>query len=323
VVDSTGAPIAGARVTVSGTVGKLMEAPTRGDGRVFFFPGLVGADPGEALQIAATAGSATMAGAAQVGDAEVTLTVPGATAAAAQALDVALVIDTTGSMGDELEYLKVEVRSISDRVARDFPGVAQRWALILYRDVGDEYVVRSFDFTASLATFQSQIATQVAGGGGDYPEAPDQALARLTTLGWGQSASARMAFWIADAPHHTGREGRMVTEMLTAQGMGIRLYPVAASGTNDLLEYAMRTAAQVTGGRYLFLTDDSQVGNGHKEPTIPCYNVTTLDKAMVRMIGMELSGVDIPVAGSDVIRTGGNPTDGRCTLADGQVVTAL
>ena len=55
-------------------------------------------------------------------------------------------IDTTGSMGDEIDYLKVEVRDIAARIAADFPNVAQRWALIVYRDDGDEYVVRSFDF---------------------------------------------------------------------------------------------------------------------------------------------------------------------------------
>jgi hypothetical protein len=183
--------------------------------------------------------------------------------------------------------------------------------------------VRSFDFTTTLTTYQANLAAQSAGGGGDIPESPDKALAKLTSLSWRTGAVARMAFWIADAPHHVGRETTMMQDILMAQGLGVRLYPIAASGTDDLLEYTMREAAEVTGGRYTFLTNDSGIGGSHKEPTIPCYLVTTLDKAMSRMIDMELTGNDSKPAAADVIRTGGDPQNGRCTLSDGQQVQAL
>ena len=175
-----------------------------------------------------------------------------------------------------------------------------------------------------LSTFQTELAAQAADGGGDYPEAPEQALAKLTTLSFSQGSNvARMAFWIADAPHHIGQEGVMATDILQAQKLGIHLYPIAASGADQLLEYTMRTAAEGTGGRYLFLTDDSGIGGSHEEPSIPCYFVTTLSHAMSRMAAMELTGTNIDVASADVIRTSGNPTAGHCTLADGQQVTVL
>jgi hypothetical protein len=224
-------------------------------------------------------------------------------------------------MGDELEYLKREMKEIVRQTAAAYPNVAQRLALILYRDDGDEYVVRSFDFTSSIEAFQSQIDAQRAGGGGDWPEAPEKALSKLTTLAWNRNTAARMAFWIADAPHHAGRAGTMAQDILTAQAMGIRIYPIAASGVADLLEYTMRTAAQVTGGRYLFLTDDSGIGNNHAEPTIPCYEVTSLERAMTRTIASELAGAPGYLADDDIIRTSGNPENGVCTLADG--TTAL
>jgi hypothetical protein len=41
-------------------------------------------------------------------------------------------------MGDELEYLKAEIRGISAAIAKRFPEVSQRFALVLYRDDGDE-----------------------------------------------------------------------------------------------------------------------------------------------------------------------------------------
>jgi hypothetical protein len=321
--DGTGAPVAGARVTVSDAGGTLLEATTRSDGKLFFFPGVVGAETNDALTIAASLGGAVGTVTARVGDARAQVAMAGAEVAPVAALDLALVIDTTASMGDELEYLKIEVSEIVTRVAHDFPGVSQRWAAIFYRDTVDEYVVRAFDFTTSIETLRQEIAAQSAAGGGDIPEAPDQALARLGTLAWRPNAVARMAFWIADAPHHAAQAPVMAQDILTAHGMGIRLYPIAASGTDDLLEYTMRTAAEVTGGRYLFLTDDSGIGDSHKEPTIPCYVVTTLDKAMLRMIDMELTGTDSPPAPADILRTSGDPQNGSCTLQSGQIVTLL
>jgi hypothetical protein len=323
VTDGAGKGIGNATVTITGAAGPVLEAPTRSDGRLFFFPGTVGAEPGEPLQIAVKVGSQMTIATAHVGDAAVPVVVTGATGAPPTALDLALVIDTTGSMGDEIDYLKAEVKDISARVAADFPNVAQRWALILYRDDGDEYVVRSFDFTDSLTTFQSRLAAQSAGGGGDYPEAPEKALSKLTTLSFSQNGAARMAFWLADAPHHVGREGTMVNDVLLAQRLGIHLYPIAASGADDLVEYTMRTAAEVTGGRYLFLTDDSGIGGSHDEPTIPCYFVTSLSHAMIRMAAMELTGTNIDVAPADVIRTSGDPIAGKCALSDGGQVSVL
>jgi von Willebrand factor type A domain len=324
VTDASGAPIGNAKVKVSNAGGQpLLQAPTRPDGKLFFFPGLTDVAVGDALQIQAALGAASATVVASVGDTAVSIPLAGVQATPADALDLAIVIDTTGSMGDELAYLQAEVSAISGQVAQQYPNVAQRLALIVYRDTGDEYVVRSFDFTSSVSTFQSEISAQSAAGGNDYPESPDKALAALPQLTWRSNAVARMAFWIADAPHHDERAAAMVSDFLAAQAAGIRLYPIAASGTNDLLEYTMRTAAEVTGGRYLFLTNDSGVGNDHKEPTIPCYQVTLLDKAMLRMIAMELTGTEIQPAPADVIRSTGDPHDGTCLLDDGQQVCAL
>jgi hypothetical protein len=79
----------------------------------------------------------------------------------------------------------------------------------------------------------------------------------------------------------------------------------------------MRSSAQLTGGRYLFLTNDSGIGGDHKEPSIPCYFVTKLTDAITRMVDIELSGLYREPEKSQVIRTGGNPQDGACKLASG------
>jgi hypothetical protein len=108
-----------------------------------------------------------------------------------------------------------------------------------------------------------------------------------------------------------------------ARTQGIHIYPVASSGVDELTEFSMRAAAQLTGGRYIFLTDDSGVGNPHIEPTIPCYFVTKLDDAILRMVDIELNGEYREPAESEIIRVGGDPQDGACTLPDGQSATAF
>jgi hypothetical protein len=240
-----------------------------------------------------------------------------------ETLDVALVIDTTGSMGDEMLYLRTEFLALSSSIASAYPSAEQRWSLVVYKDQGDVYVVRSFDFTSDLETFQTTLAEQSAGGGGDTPEAPDAALAATAELDWrAGGATARLAFWVADAPHHDERAAAMASAVRAVRDVGVHLYPVASSGIDELTEHSMRSAAQLTGGRYLFLTDDSGVGNSHKEPTVPCYFVTRLDDAILRMVDIELSGVYHEPTSAQIIRTGGNPEEGSCTLTSGDIVFA-
>jgi hypothetical protein len=237
-----------------------------------------------------------------------------------ETLDLALVIDTTGSMGDEMAYLRTEFLALTRSIDEAYPNAEQRWALVVYRDEGDLYVVRSSVFTDDVTAYLTNLGQQSADGGGDIPEAPDQALAATASLDWRTGgATARLAFWIADAPHHADRSSEMTAAVRAVRDAGVHLYPVASSGVDELTELSMRSAAQLTGGRYLFLTDDSGVGGDHKEPTIPCYFVTRLDAAIRRMVDIELSGVYREPEPSEVIRTGGNPQNGRCAIAAGDV----
>jgi hypothetical protein len=128
---------------------------------------------------------------------------------------------------------------------------------------------------------------------------------------------------VADAPHHGDNAGAMSDAIRGARELDIHVYPVASSGVDDLVELSMRSSAQLTGGRYLFLTDDSGIGGAHKEPTIPCYFVTKLDDAILRMVDIEMTGAYREPDASEIIRTGGDPQDGACTLESGDEVLAF
>lgn len=239
-------------------------------------------------------------------------------------LDVTLVIDTTGSMSDEIEYLKTELVALHDTIGAHYADAEQRWAIVVYRDEGDAYVTRSFDFRDDAAAVSRDLGEQRADGGGDFPEAPDRALAEANQLHWrADSDNARVVFWVADAPPHEDKKQAFVAAITAASNQDVHIYPVASSGIDEPTELIMRSAAQLTGGRYLFLTDDSGVGGEHKVPTLPCYYVTKLDAAILRMIHIEMTGVYKEPSSAEIIRTGGNPSARECTLQDGQQVRAF
>ena len=232
-------------------------------------------------------------------------------------LDVAIVLDTTSSMGDEIKYLQAEFDSIATTIKAKYPQTVPRFGLVVYRDHTDAYLTQTVPFTTDVQAFRSSLAAQSADGGGDQPEAVPEGLGAGVDLGWRADANvARVMFWVADAPQHPGEEQVVNTAVNAAVQKGIHVYPVGASGVDPAAELSMRGTAQITGGRYIFLTDDSGIGNSHAEPHIPCYVVTKLQGAMVRMVASEMNGTRAEPLASEVLRTVGSPTNGKCTLAD-------
>lgn len=201
-----------------------------------------------------------------------------------KALDLMLVMDTTGSMGDELEYLKTELTDVVDRVLRTHEGLGIRTSVNFYRDEDDEYVVRSYDFTGNPSESYQQMAEQYADGGGDYAEALDQALSdAVKDHAW--EAPVRLLFLVLDAPPHNIGDNYVLKNAVThAAADGIRIIPIASSGVDEETEFLLRTIAASTGGQYVFLTDDSDVGNDHKEPTVSDYETEYLNDLMVDII---------------------------------------
>lgn len=145
-----------------------------------------------------------------------------------------------------------------------------------------------FPFTDDLEEAEGQISAQSANGGGDYPEAVETALYHAVfQQSWRESARARLLFLLLDAPPHnteTNINTLHWTTVATA-AQGIRIIPVASSGVDDPTEYLLRFLAISTGGTYVFLTDDSGIGNPHDEANVPGHEVEYLNDLLVRLIG--------------------------------------
>jgi len=227
-------------------------------------------------------------------------------------LDLAFVVDTTGSMADELDWLTRELRGIVRAAKRSAPGVDIRYGLIVYRDHGDAYVVMNYGFTARQSEMLGWLRAQTAKGGGDYPEAAAKALAAGAALNWRRGKGERLMFHIADAPPHDQDARAYLVAAKQAARNNVQIFGLGASGVAGKSEYLMRQAAVQTNGRYLFLTDDSGVGHGHAEPTISCYTVTKLSGLVVRVLRSELSGKRVEAASSDVFRRVGDYSAGVC-----------
>lgn len=227
-------------------------------------------------------------------------------------LDLVFVVDTTGSMGDELAWLSQEITRISRQARRAAPGVDIRFGLVVYKAPADPYVVKSYGFTSDVRQFSRWIASEEASGGAGGPEVVSAALSAAVQLEWRRGKGERLIFQIGDEPPHADNTSTYYNAAQTAAANGIQVFGLAASGVEAHLEYLMRQGAAMTGGRYLFLTDDSGVGGAHAEPTVSCYQVTRLNDLMVRVLRSELTGRRVEAATSDVIREVGSYQNGIC-----------
>ncbi|MGB5941458.1 MAG: vWA domain-containing protein [Leeuwenhoekiella sp.] len=210
-----------------------------------------------------------------------------ASAAATKTVELAFIVDATGSMGDELEFLKDDLKSVIQKVKIQNQTIDIATSAVFYRDEGDDYVVRKSVFSKSIDATLSFISKQSAGGGGDFPEAVHTALnTAVNDLQWSTTAKSRIAFLMLDAPPHY--EEQVIDDLHNsieqAAKKGIKIIPITASGIDKNTEFLMRFMSISTNGTYVFITNHSGIGEDHLAPTVGDYDVEYLNALMVRLI---------------------------------------
>jgi Mg-chelatase subunit ChlD len=120
-------------------------------------------------------------------------------------IEVCFVLDTTGSMGGLLDGAKQKIWSIANEVIAAQPAPTVKFALIGYRDRGDEYVTRLTPLTDDIDAIYADLRKFQAGGGGDQPESVSQALDEaVRKIGWSSDRSVlKIIYLVGDAPPHT------------------------------------------------------------------------------------------------------------------------
>nr|MBE6545731.1 hypothetical protein [Oscillospiraceae bacterium] len=277
-------PLAGAEILFADGEGNVtFGAVTDANGVAYGFPT-------DYAKITATVGTAALTVDAEEGKSEYGLTLD-AESIKRDIIDLMLVVDVTGSMGDELSFLANELSDVVKSVAESNKNAVINLALLFYRDKGDSEVYSYHDFLdvtveENLNEQIRNIKSKFATGGGDYPEAVDGALELALSKQWSSSASTKIIFQVLDAPPHSEADNqtRFATEAKRAAELGIRICPIICSGADLFTEYLMRTAAIVTGGTFVFVTDDSGIGNPHHDPDLPNVTVEALNALMIRLI---------------------------------------
>lgn len=281
VTDSSGNPIEGASVEGIG-----YNAVTDNSGKAYLFCKKSQLD-NTSQRFTVTAGDYTQTFDEEMsGDAEFEFVLDNEIASSNKTLDLMIMCDTTGSMSDELEYLKCELENVVTRIKQENQNIPVRISVNFYRDEGDTYIVRDFPFISDIDEAVNEISQQTADGGGDNPEAVHEALDSAVNHHEWNNDSVKIMFLVLDAPPH---DDEYVKDSVTkyvrmAAAEGIRIIPVSASGVDKSCEFLLRNMAFMTGGTYVFLTDDSGIGNSHTEPTIGSYNTEKLNDLMVRAV---------------------------------------
>ena len=210
------------------------------------------------------------------------------------ALDVLFLLDATGSMEDEIAQIKETLLSVSARIA-DLPSRPDlRFGMVAYRDRGDEFVTRTYDFNPDVQRFLDTIRGVSAEGGGDNPESLNEALhVAVREPTWRQGDAIRLVFLVADAPPHLDypQDYDYAEEMVEASRRGIKIFSIASSGLDDQGEYIFRQIAQHTMGRFIFIVygGDADGSGGTTTHHVEQYTVEQLDDLVVKLVEEELA----------------------------------
>ena len=123
---------------------------------------------------------------------------------AAKRVEVVFVLDTTGSMGGLIHAAKEKIWSIASTLAQAQQAPEISMGLVAYRDRGDAYVTQVVDLNRDLDSMYAKLMDFSADGGGDGPEAVNEALeAAIHRLSWSQDPNTyKVVFLVGDAPPH-------------------------------------------------------------------------------------------------------------------------
>jgi len=193
-------------------------------------------------------------------------------------LDIAICLDSTGSMGDEIEVVKTRLREMVSRIASGSPRPDVRFGIVTYRDRGDEYITKKWDFSRDVDATREHLATIVAAGGGDGPESVNEALhVAIEELSWDTSPGVeRMVFLIGDAPPHFYPDDYSWREEIKAAlTRRISINTIGCSGIDDYggdeggsAKAIWQEIARRTEGRFDYLAYFEPQSKGADSPAI-------------------------------------------------------
>ena len=179
----------------------------------------------------------------------------------AKRVEVVFVLDTTGSMGGLIHAAKEKIWSIASTLAQAQQAPEISMGLVAYRDRGDAYVTKVVDLNRDLDSMYVKLMDFAADGGGDGPEAVNEALeAAINRMSWSQDQSTyRVVFLVGDAPPHMDYQddAKYPQVVAAAAAKGIVVNTIQCGGLSDTVAPWQQIAA-LGHGRYFTV---EQAGN--------------------------------------------------------------
>ena len=212
-------------------------------------------------------------------------------------LDILFIMDTTGSMGEEISRLKNTIEIINLNLASLSSKPKIRFGMVLYKDRGDEYDTRVIPLTADLEIFRAELNKVTAGGGGDNPEDLQAALQdSMEKINWNKDG-IRLCYIITDATAHLdyGQKYTYVNAVHDARKEGIKMFTIGTGGLDISGEYILRQISQYTYAKYIFLTyGERGEAEGGKEGSVSHhtganFQTDKLESIIIRFTKEELS----------------------------------
>lgn len=229
-------------------------------------------------------------------------------------IDLAFCIDTTGSMRGEIEAVKTKTREIVAKLGGSKPTPVIRVGLVAYRDRGDQYVTKVFQFSENIDQVVKDISSLNADGGGDEEESVNQALhTSVNDLAWSKDKkTVKLLFLIGDAgPHFYPGDYSWEKESKSAIAQGIQINTIACNGLKPEGLDVFQKIAKLSDGKCDFLTYRQEIVNedGHR---------TTVVSSAGKMYKVETKSAEAWREGADKLVAKGaarafTPGDGAAT----------
>lgn len=177
-------------------------------------------------------------------------------------VEIAFVLDTTGSMSGLIDGAKRRIWGIADAVRKLHPDAEIRIGLVGYRDRGDAYVTDVTDLSSDIGAIYGKLLDFRAQGGGDRPESVNEALSvAVGKLDWTAGEKARrLIFLVGDAPPHMDyvQDVPFSDTLKIAEAKGILVDALQCGKATDT-ELAWKTIAQLGRGRYAQIPQEGGV----------------------------------------------------------------
>ena len=186
-----------------------------------------------------------------------------AVAARGPRIEVAFVLDATGSMGSYISEARDRIKEIADGLSSGTPQPELRFALVSFRDKGDDYVTHLDRFTEKIIVIRGVFDRIMVDGGGDILETVLEGLAvAIRQLAWSATDGhvIKLIYLVGDAPAHHYQDSPSEKALAAeARKKGIVIHTIVCGNgmTKDGLE-TWDQLARLTEGRTLKLTEGAR-----------------------------------------------------------------